>query len=69
MKSDRREKIMEDTKTKTRANYIRKKLAARHAPGSALRETLDQLTDQQLVSLDDRETAMKIEKLRKERKA
>ena len=47
--------------TKLRAAFIR--LYARHDQGSAVRETLDKLTDEQLIALDDRETAAKIARI------
>jgi hypothetical protein len=50
--------------TKLRADIIRKRLSSRHDEGTAVREQLDKLTDQQLIALDDRETAAKIACLR-----
>jgi hypothetical protein len=50
--------------TQLRATFIRQNLFARHAEGSAVRETLGRLSDEQLVALEDRETEAKIARIK-----
>jgi hypothetical protein len=59
----------QDRSTTLRASFIRQKLYARHAVGTAVRETLDRMSDFQLIALEDSETAAKIARIREKRDA
>jgi hypothetical protein len=58
----------EERTVKLRADMIRKKMLAANAEGTALREVLSRLSDQELIKIQDRETAAEIAQISEQRR-